>query len=274
LFSHRPATRAFAGALLALAVIGCGSSSGTPTAPPVSDPNEIITRSATGITAVQTVHFDVAVAGSINTAALGSSGGALGLSGALKLDGTTVSGDVDIQKQALHVTASMPALLGLSADIIQVDGFMYTKISLMGPKYTKFPATTLPVASAAPSASPDISSMVSSLSTGLTASGAKATLVGRDQVDGRDAYHVSIDVPNSLLSQGVGALAGSAASGVSIDTLTLDYWVFVDSLNPAKLELKAGSATLGNLAVTVTLTKYNQPVTIKAPADSEIEANK
>src|SRR5665811_2430994 len=95
--------------------------------------------------------------------------------------------------------------------------------------------------------------------------------VGRGQVDGRDAYHVSVSVPKDLINQQMGALGGGAASGISIDTATLDYWVYVDSLNPAKMELKASSATLGNLTVTVTLTKYNQPVTIKAPADSEIQ---
>ncbi len=263
---------AFSGVLLAIAVVGCGSSSGTPTAAPVSDPNEIITRSATGLTAVQTVHFDVTVSGSVNMSALGGSGSALGLSGSLKLDGTTVSGDIDIQKRAFHVSASMPTLLGLTADIIQVDGFQYTKISLAGTKYTKSPASTLPIPTAAPSATLDISGTVNSLKSSLDAAGVKATLVGRDKVDGRDAYHVSVLVPKDLINQQMGALGGGTASGISIDTAALDYWVYVDSLNPAKIELKASSATVGSLTVTLTLTKYNQPVTIKAPADGEIQA--
>ena len=262
----------FSGVLLALAVVGCGGSSGTPTAPPVTDPNQIIALSATGMAAVQTVHFEAAVSGSVNIGALGSSGSALGLSGPLKLDSTTASGDFDIQKRAFHIAASMPVLLSLSADIIQVDGFQYTKISLVGPKYTKSPASTLPIASAAPNATLDLASTVTSLQSSLTASGAKATLVGHDQVDGRDAYHVTVSVPTDLINQEVGALGGAAASGVAIDSVTVDYWVYVDSLNPAKLELKANSATVGNLTVTLILTRYNQPVSIKAPADSEIEA--
>ena len=270
--SPRRSALTFSGVLLAIAVVGCGSSSATPTAPPLTDPNEIITRSATGLTAVQTLHFDVAVSGSVNTSALGSAGGGLGLSGAIKLDGATASGDLDIQKQAFHVAASMPTLMGLSADIIQVDGYQYTKISLVGPKYTKSSAATLPIATAAPSASLDISSTVASLKSSLTAAGVTATLVGREQVGGRDSYHVSVGLPKDLINQQLGAVGGGAAGDAKIDTLTLDYWVFVDSLNPAKMELKASSSTVGNLTVTLTLTKYNQPVTIKAPADSEIEA--
>ena len=268
----RRSALALSGVFLAIAVVGCGSSSGTPTAAPVSDPNEIITRSATGMTAVQTVHFEVALGGSVNPSGLGSAGTALGLSGSLKLDGTTASGDLDIQKRAFHASASMPTLLGLSADIIQVDGYQYTKISLAGTKYTKSPASTLPIASAAPGASLDISGAVTSLKSSLDASGAKATLVGRESVDGRDAYHVSVTVPKDLLNQEVGTLAGSAGAGVSIDTASLDYWVYVDSLNPAKIEIKASSATVGNLTLTLTLTKYNQSVIIKAPPDGEIQA--
>jgi len=167
----------------------------------------------------------------------------------------------------------MPTLFGLSADIIQVDGYQYSKTSLAGTnKYTKSPPLTLPIASAAPGATLDISSTVISLMSSLAAAGASATLVGRDQVDGRAAYHVSISMPKDLINQQMGALGGDAASGISIDTASLDYWVYVDSLNPAKIELEAASATVGHLTITLTLTKYNQPVTIKTPADSEIQA--
>lgn len=276
LFSPRRTALAVSGVLLAIAVVGCGSSSGTPTAAPVTDPNQILSRSATGMTAVQTVHFEAVVGGSVNPSALGSwsrTAGLSGLSGSFRLDGATVSGDVDVQKRAFHAVASMPTLFGLSADIIQVDGYQYSKTSLAGTnKYTKSPPLTLPIASAAPGATLDISSTVTSLMSSLAAAGASATLVGRDQVDGRDAYHVSISMPKDLINQQMGALGGDAASGISIDTASLDYWVYVDSLNPAKIELEAASATVGHLTITLTLTKYNQPVTIKTPADSEIQA--
>ena len=44
LFGSKRSALAVSGVLLAVAVVGCGSSSGTPTAAPVSDPNEIITK--------------------------------------------------------------------------------------------------------------------------------------------------------------------------------------------------------------------------------------
>ncbi len=273
MISSRRLVFVFSAVLLAIAMVACGSSSGTPTAVPVSDPNEIITRSANGMAAVQTVHFDVAISGSLKAQALGSSGSGLGLTGPIRLDGATVSGDVDVQKRAFHLTASMPTLMGLSADLILVDGYQYTKNSLAGDKYTKSKASMLlPLASSAPGATLDISGTVNSLKSSLDAAGVRATLVGREKANGRDAYRLSVIIPKDLINQQVGALSGDAAGSISIDTVTLDYWVYVDSLYPAKMVLKANSATAGNLTFTVTLTKYNEPVAVKVPADSEIEA--
>ncbi len=271
---RRPAL-ALCAFVVAVAASGCGSSSGTPTAAPVSDPNEIITRSATGLENVQTLHFDVAIVGSVNMGALSglTGSGSSALSGSIKLDGASVTGDVDIAKQAYHISASLPTLFGLTADIIQVDGYTYTRISTSGDKYTKSQSSALlPIPSAAPSATLNVADTVDQLKAGLDAIGAKATLVGKDQVDGRDAYHVTVTVPTDKLNQEIGAAGGGAAGGVTVDTASFDYWVYVDSLQPAKLEVKASSASLGSLDVTMTLTKYGQPVTITAPPDSEIQA--
>src|SRR5664280_2486500 len=192
--------------------------------------------------------------------------------GSIKLDGTTVSGDVDIQKRNLRISASVPTILGLTADIIQVDGYQYTKISLSGTKYTKSKASDTPLlATAAPGATLDISSTVDSLKSQLDAAGSTATLLGRDQVGGRDAYHVTVSVPTSYINQQLTAL-GSTTGGATLDSASLDYWVYTDSLYPAKAEIKAASATIGSIDVTVTLTKYNEPVTITAPPASEIQA--
>ena len=97
-------------------------------------------------------------------------------------------------------------------------------------------------------------------------------VLGRaDQVGGRDAYHVTVSVPTSYINQQLTAL-GSTTGGATLDSASLDYWVYTDSLYPAKAEIKAASATIGSIDVTVTLTKYNEPVTITAPPASEIQA--
>jgi hypothetical protein len=78
-----------------------------------------------------------------------------------------------------------------------------------------------------------------------------------------------------LINQAFGAAAGAvaagaAASGVALDLAPVDYWVYVDTLQPAGLYLEVSSAKLGNLDLYVTLSKYGQSVTIQAPPASQI----
>jgi hypothetical protein len=57
---------------------------------------------------------------------------------------------------------------------------------------------------------------------------------------------------------------------MQLDSATFDYWVYKDSLLPAKMTIAGSAATLGNLNLVLTLTDYDKAVTINAPADSDI----
>ena len=57
----------------------------------------------------------------------------------------------------------------------------------------------------------------------LDASGAQATLVGRDMVNGADTYHLALTAPVATFNRELGAIAGSTAGGLTIDTATVDY---------------------------------------------------
>lgn len=251
------------------AAAGCGGSSGTPTAPPISDPKEIIARSLLAAQAAKTFHMEATLTGTIDTSSLGDSGSSLG--GSIKLDGSKITGDVDIPKQAAHVNVSMPTFLGLEVDLIQVDGFDYTKISLMSDKYSKSPASDLPIASEAPTSSMGLHDAITEIQNELDQAGATVKLTGREKIDGQDAYHVTIDVPQSAIDEALGA-AGSEASGVSVTSVSLDYWVYTASVLPARFTAKA-ETSLGNFGMTVTLSNYNKPVTIKAPPADQIDEN-
>jgi hypothetical protein len=255
-----------------VSVAGCGSSSATPTQPPISDPIQIVTSSANRGSAANTVHVEGTLSGSVSISALGALGitGLSGFSGMVKLDGTSFSGDVDITGHAYHLSALDPALFGLAADVVQVEGYTYTRTSISGDKYTKSRATVdLPIASA----TFNIAGAFDQLKETLNAPGTTASLVGRDPVDGRDAYHVKVSVPVGTLNEQIAAAGGLAALGITLDSASLDYWAYVDSVQPAKLALKASSSALGSVYLTVTLTKYNEPLTIAAPPGSEVTAS-
>ncbi len=263
----RGALRALWGVSLVLAAAGCGGAPATPTTAVLSDPNEIVTTGIGRLGAATSLHIDGTINGTINAASLGTiSGGSItGLSGSVKLDGSSMSGDVDLANRAFHVSASFPRLFATTADIVEVDGFVYTKVSLLGDKYTKSTLPpSLPLASSFP--------LAIALPGKGWASGAQATLVGREVVDGDDTYHVAMTVPMATLDGALAALAGGAAGGLTIDTATLDCWVSVATVQPVKLELMGSSASLGSLDLTLTLTKYNQPVTITAPPTGQVQS--
>ena len=264
-------------ALVAVASIvmvgGCSGSSGTPTPPPITDPHEVITKALAGAPNIQSLHIKVEVSGKVNAGALGSSGGGLGLSGNLDLAGTSLEGDLDVVKQATDLKFAVPAMLGLTGEIIVVGGSAYTKISLTGDKFSQSKLSdTIPISIPSPGAiaSGAFTDQIAQLRKTLTDAGVVATLKPDGKVDGKDAYDVSYTIPIDKINSMLAAQGGSAAAGITIDSASVEIWVYKDNLLPAKLEAKAGAATLGNLDVTVTLTNYNQPVTINAPAASDI----
>lgn len=262
--------------LLVVFAVGCGTAP-SPTVATLSDPNEIASRSVSGFQSVKTVHIEAKLDGSINAAALGSlSGGSLsGLSGAIKLDGSTLSGNVDIANSAAHLTATVPNLFGLTIDYILVDGYLYGKVSVGGDKYTRTRVSTiLPAASGNdPSASFDVVGALGTFKATLDQAGVTATLAGRDKVDGRDSYHVTVTVPKDKVNQTIGSVGGSFSAGLSVDSLSIGYWVYVDTLEPAQLEVTATSAELGHVDVTVALTRYNDPVTVTAPPEGQVQSS-
>ena len=267
-------------ALTALAgvviVSGCGGSSGTPTPPPISDPAQVITQAIAHVPAVKSVHIKIEVSGSVNMGTLGGSSSGLGLSGSIDLSGSTLEGDVDITKQAADLKLAVPNLLGTTGEFIAVDGYLYTKISLSGTKFTKSKLTdSIPVTIPSPgaTASGGIMDQVASFRKALDDAGAVATLKPDDKVGGKDAYHVSISLPLDKINIMLAAQGGSAASGITLDSASVDIWTYKDSLLPAKIEIKGSAGATGNLDVIVTLSNYDQAVTITAPADSDVKAS-
>jgi hypothetical protein len=267
---------------LAAGMAGCSGNSATPTTAALSNPSDIVMCSLTSFASSTTVHLDGTLGGSVNATALNAllGGGGLGLSGTININGATVTGDVDLSMQAVHVKATFPSLFATTVDVFLVDGYTYTKISLFGSKYHKSQAQAPVSASASSPGASSASSpatvtlldAIDQLRTRLGMAISTSTLVGRDAVDGREAYHVVMNVPDGVLSEAVGAVAGDAPAELAVGLAPVDYWVYRDGLQPARLGLSATSARLGNVKTTLTLTGYGRPVRIQAPADSQVEA--
>ncbi len=267
--------------------------SGAPTAAASAanpnDPNSIITAAISGGEKIKSFHIDIEVSGTIKAAALKAEAGSAGagITSDIKLDGTSLTGDVDVANQAAHLTFTVPpmAMLGnvpLTGDLILKNSILYYKVSLLGTKYTKMDlaslggslgalSSSLPVAVPTAAASTlNITDEINQLRAEMNQAGVKVTLVGVEQIGGQDANHLNISFPLATLNAEIAAAAPSTGPVPTIDSASLDVWIYKANAQLAKIELKGASSTLGNLDVVVTITNYDAPVTIKAPAASEI----
>lgn len=266
-----------AASIFSLALVaGCGSS-GTPTPPPISDPIELINQAVTKAPDVSTFHLKIDIAGKINTAALGSSGSSLGLGGSMDLAGTKIEGDIDVKKAATDLKFTMPGLMGLSGEVIVVDGSAYYKISLLGEKYTQSKLSDLTgglpvsVPSALPSGSA-IADQVAEFRKQLQDAGVTMTMKPDDKVDGQAVYHVSVNLPLEKINTLLAAEGGSGAAAMKLDSANVETWFYKDTLLPAKFEIAGSSSSIGNLDIVISMTAYNKGVTVAAPPADQIQA--
>lgn len=261
--------------LLAVGAIAIAACSSTPAAPALSDPKLILTNTTSSLQNLKSLHFNVAVTGSINTGGLtGASSDASPAAGSssanLDLSGTTISGDLDVTNSAAQVAVSVPALLAFSANLVEVGGVAYIKTSLSGAQYAKLDTaaltSALPIPSLGLGGSPDpaqASAMISAVQAELAKLPAPTKLAD-ETVNGQDCYHVQEKVSSSDVPQASGLLGDSSG------TLTVDLWTQKSDLRPSRLVIVIDAASQGNLTLTIDLTKYDAAVTIAAPPADQV----
>jgi LppX_LprAFG lipoprotein len=258
--------------LIAASAIVIAACSGAPASPALTDPRLILANTTTSLQNLKSVHFKVAISGSINSAALtGGSSPAPDASAAnLDLSGTTLEGDVDVTDSSGQAAVNVPALLALSANVIEVGGIAYIKTSLSGPQYSKLDTSALTGALPLPSlglgGSPDpaeASAMISAVQAELAKLPAPTKLAD-ETVNGQDCYHVQEKVASSDIPEASGLLGD--ASG----TLTVDLWTQKSDLRPSRVVILIDAASLGNVSMTVDLTNYDAALTIAAPPADQV----
>ena len=255
---RRPATAVFA-AMLAILMAACG---GGPAAPALTDPTEIVTAALKSTEAAKSVHVDVLIDGTATVTLPGSTG-----TGApVDLTGTTASADIDFEEPAAKATFSVPALVGLAGEVIAVDGKTFVKTTLTGPLYRESAAGGSPVDPG------DAGGMIDDLGDLLLKEGVKL-VKGDDVACGTEqCYTVSADLTaEDLGTKGAGAVAGLP---VDLEGASLKLTVRVEKDLPyhlagvtAVLSLPGG----GKVTVELTTSKWDQPVSIKAPPANQVK---
>lgn len=239
-----------------VALAACGGAS----APALTDPKEILAKSLETLATVKTVHLSADVSGTFSVDLTGGGG-----SGSpLDLKGTSLAGDIDVAGKKVKLTASVPALMALTADMIVIGQDTYTKISLIGPKYQK---TTTPAS--AESAATDPKKAIEEFKASLDKL-PNPPVKGADVKCGdADCYSVTVKVSGSDLGSLGGAVA-SAAPNVTGDG-SIELRINKQTLRPSQVIVTFNAGDQGSLTITISLSDYDKAVTIDAPPADQVE---
>jgi hypothetical protein len=262
----------------AIALSGCQSTASptptpTPTPPPISDPLEILTKSAASLASVKTIHLQLDLSGTVKLNLTGAGSGS-----SLDLKGTTGSIDADVAGKSLHATVTAPGFLNSGVDAIVNADAVYYKITgglAQGTTYTKI-AIPANVGGAAASASPDASAAMAGLQAALASLKPQLDKLpkpakGADQPCGdTTCYTVTYDIAASDLA----ALSSAAPSGtIPPGELNVEILSRATDLRPARITLHIVSGDQADLTLAIAAT-YDQPVTIMVPpADQVVEGS-
>jgi hypothetical protein len=257
--------RKFAPLLALFAIVAIAGCNAAPTAPLLTDPKEILTKTLLALKDVKTID------------AKGDLSGTVGMSGTtIDLKGTTFEFASDVAGRKVRVSASIPSFLNTSAEAIVVDETVYYKIQ--GPfaaqvgadptgKYKKIEGIST---DAAPSATVDPLKAIEDVNTFLGKLPAP-TKGANEKIGDQDCYHITLKATSDELkslapSPALGTVPGlDAVSGA----VTLDVWSRTNDLRPAKIVVGVDGGAQGNLTLTFNMT-YDSGVSIAAPPADQI----
>ncbi len=280
---------AIAAAALALTLAACNSSS----SPALTDPVDILQHSIAATQTLHSFHAHATLSGSINADLTGT-----GSTSALDLSGTTADIDADLVNHAVHISASIPALLGATADIIVIGDDTWTKVSLLGPKYQHSTASDmldsfapLPSGGALPSTGPIDPQQIGDQIKAALGKLATPPKLGPDvQCGDTTCYDVTITLTSADLDSLGGSLGGALGSGASgapsaaapspaasasagLGSATLEVQVRKSDYYPAKIVATVDAGAQGKLTGTIDFSAFNQPVTITAPPADQVQGS-
>ena len=259
----RHSIRLTLGASVLAVVAACGG--GSPAAPALTDPVDILAQSVQTLNDVKSFHADVAISGTVNVDAMGT-----GQAQAFSLDGTTATLDVDVENKNAKAAFSAPSLLGLSGELIQIGNTSYTKTSLTGPEWQKSESADAgAVDEATDMTDEDIAELREQL-----AKPEVAPTKGEDVACGdKQCYQVSIELTADELQALEGELPTEDVPTDFTDaTVNVTFQIEKDTLRPAAIDITADMAAEGSLTVNVDFSNWDEPVTIEAPPADQVQA--
>lgn len=238
---------ALAAATLLLAA--CGGTG----APVITDPKEIVTQGLEAMGEVDSVHVVVSLDG---TATLPDIGGEMNLSG------TELSGDLDIANERARLEFSVPAMFGITGEVIQIGPDSYLNTSLTGETWSK---STLgendPMGGVT-----DPAEQLAKVRAILDKEGVELEKLADAECGEETCYAVRITIPAAVIAD---ASPGTDLNPGELigEALVLDLLFDRDDRWLTQASTRIVAESVGELTLTIALSAYNEPVEVEPPPD-------
>ena len=236
----------------AIALGGCSS------APALSDPTEILTKAIEAFQDAKTVHLAASLDGQFKLDLSGT-----GSAGSMDFTGTTLEGDVDIENTKAKVTFALPAFLGLTGEVIAVDGASYIKTSMTGALYMKSEGTD-----ALPVDPTDTDATIADIKAFLEKPEISPTKGDDVDCNGEKCYSVTIELTGAEIA----GLSSPDPESSMDPNANVDVTILVekDSVKLHKITAAVAAGDTGSVTVVLTFTNWDAAVTIDAPPDDQV----
>ncbi len=241
-------------AAIALLLAACGQ--GAPSTPAL-DAHQIITKGFEATSKLTSFHLDLALNGDVSVPQMGS----------VHLTDSTLTGDFDLAKKLAHLSFSVPKLFSLTGEVVVTEPAIYVKTTLTGVKWQKQDnaagGSILQVQ--------DPTKALAEIESFLTRDGVETKKLADVTCGDSTCYQVEVTVPSALLDgAAASASAGTSASGLIGDALVLDLQFDTKSLYLTTVSTSIDNAQAATFSATLSLSAFDQPVTVSVPPDSEV----
>jgi hypothetical protein len=241
-----------AAVLLGAVLAACGG----PSAPAINDPAEIIGQGLEATADATSFHLDLTVTGNVTIPDTG---------GTFDLEGTTASGDFDVANKLARLSFEVPALFGLSGEVLQIGTDSYVKTSLTGDTYSKSTVED----SGEVQVPADADAVLTELREFLVREGVETEKLADVSCGDRTCYAVTLTIPTTLLSE-VGEQAGTDPGQLLGDALVLNMQFDRETLHLMQVSSDIDAGELGTLGLLVTFSGYGEPVEVSPPPSDQV----
>jgi hypothetical protein len=245
------------GALIAaMALAACSG----PTAEALDDPKEILTRSVEAMAGVDSVHFVLALDGTVSVAEMG---------GAMALNGTELEGRLAMDGSAAEMSFAVPAFLGLAGEVRLIGEEAFVKTSMTGPMWMRQAVeegADDPFAQAG-----DPQAALDELRSFLDEPGVTIEKLADVECGEATCYQLDIAIAGEVFAESAEAASADPQVLEALeDGLTFNVRFHKDTLYLARASTAYEDPEVGSFTLALTFDEYGEPVNVEAPPADEV----